>query len=110
MPTLSITDSKKQRSPAEKEVYSLNAYKVCWEENIEMNSCTAVLQDKEINFLLKNINMWSGLLGKMRVTTHRMNLEPGTKHFRPIPCRQSPASLQIIVEKISISEAPHSSS
>ena len=44
--------------------------------------------------------MWSGKLGTIAATEHRINLEPGTSPIRSMPYRQGPAIRDIVKTQI----------
>ena len=58
------------------------------------------LQRKIKQVLRKHSTMWDGTLGTIKVTEHRIEVEPGTKPIRSLPYRQGPATRKMTHEQI----------
>ncbi len=58
------------------------------------------LRGKELEMLRRHQSMWSGHLGEVSATEHRMDVEPGTRHSRQAPYRAGHSSRGLIKAEI----------
>ena len=58
------------------------------------------LRSRVLDMLRNHSSLWSGALGTIRATDHRIPLEVGTKPIRSIPYRKAPAMREMIAKEV----------
>ena len=53
-----------------------------------------------LEMLRKHSSLWSGALGTIRATEHRIALEPGTKPIRSMPYHKGPAMRGMVAKEV----------
>ena len=72
-----------------------------WRSTLDLSHVKdASLRERIVDMLAKHSPMWSGKLGTIAATEHRINLEPGTSPIRSMPYRQGPAIRDIVKTQI----------
>ena len=72
-----------------------------WKKEVDLSHIgDETLKSRIFKMLSKHEKMWDGSLGTIKVTEHRIELEPGTKPIRSLPYRQGPATRRMTAEQI----------
>ena len=72
-----------------------------WEKEIDLSYIDDdKLQDHVLEMLPKHSSLWSGALGTIRATEHRIPLEPGAKPIRSMPYRKGPAMREMVAKEV----------
>ena len=58
------------------------------------------LRGHVLEMLRKHSSLWSGALGMIRATEHRITLEPGTKPIRSMPYRKGPTMREMVADQV----------
>ena len=58
------------------------------------------LRSRVLDMLRKHSSLWSGALGTIRATEHRIPLEAGTKPIRSMPYRKGPAMREMVAKEV----------
>ena len=72
-----------------------------WEKEVDWSYIDDdKLRGHVLEMLRKHSSLWSGTLGTIRATEHRIPLEPGTKPIRPMPHRKGPAMREMVAKEV----------
>ena len=72
-----------------------------WEKEIDLSYIDDdKLRDHVLEMLRKHSSLWSGALGMIRATEHRIPLEPETKPIRSLPYRKGPAMREMVAKEV----------
>ena len=70
-----------------------------WRQEVDLSHIDyEPLRCRILEMLTKHERMWDGSLGTIKVTEHRIDLEPDTKPIRSLPYRQGPATRRLAAE------------
>ena len=72
-----------------------------WEEEMDLSYIEDdKLRSRVLDMLRKHSSLWSGALGSIRATEHRIPLEVGTKPIRSMPYRKEPAMREMVANEV----------
>ena len=72
-----------------------------WEKEVDLSYIgDDKLRIHVLEILLKHSSLWSGALGTIQATEHRIPLEPDTKPIRSMPYRKGPAMREMVAKEV----------